>query len=85
MHKPSNFCLGETEQDPVVPVPTPLVLCLLSVENFSQRTSLIREMRNTEMFCFLLSVENFSQRVSLIREMKNTETKENEGDRIIIM
>ena len=42
----------ETEQDSTIRVPTstpPMPsACLLPVENFSQRTSLIREIRNAE-------------------------------------
>ena len=41
----SEIVLIETEQDPMV-LPHMSSDCLLSVENFGQRISLIREMRN---------------------------------------
>ena len=50
MTQPLNKPPFETEQDPVVLVPHPIMssACLLPVENFSQRISLIREVRNVE-------------------------------------
>ena len=39
---------SETEQDPTVLAPTVSSACLLSVESFGQRISLIREMRNAD-------------------------------------
>ena len=42
--------MGKTETDPMVPTcpPPTSSACLLSVESFSQRVSLIREVRNAE-------------------------------------
>ena len=40
----ASHCLGETEQDPML-LPPVSSACPLSAENFSQRISLIREMR----------------------------------------
>ena len=39
---------SETEQDPIVLAPTVSSACLLSMESFSQRISLIREVRNAD-------------------------------------
>ena len=59
---------SETEQDPIVLAPTVSSACLLSMESFSQRISLIREVRNVE------AKENSQRRLN-----DNVVTKHSQG------
>ena len=67
---------SETEQDPTVLAPPPATMfsaCLLSVENFSQRISLVREVRNVE------TKENSQRRLN----NKNVVIKRSQGPLVL--
>ena len=65
---------SEPEQEPMVLAPpTTSSACLLSVDNFSQRISLIREVRNVE------TKENSQKRLN----SKNVVTKHGQGPLVL--
>ena len=69
-----NETSSEPEQEPMVLAPpTTSSACLLSVDNFSQRISLIREVRNVE------TKENSQKRLN----SKNVVTKHGQGPLVL--